>query len=215
MKLPCRPYLEQRDLWPAEGRHIMAHYDTESVVVYQAYRPSIGKYAVQHQRFGGDWSYNRMSWIKPNFLWMMYRCGWAQKPGQEVVLAIRMQRAGLDQILAHAVHSSFNRHVYADRDVWKQRVASSSVRLQWDPDHDPHGGKCQRRAIQLGLRGETLRKFADDWCISIEDISDFVRAQYRHVVAGTLEHLQIPVERIYPVCYPADPGHLGVSGAHP
>jgi len=27
-----------------------------------------------------------MSWIKPNFLWMMYRCGWGTKEGQQVTL---------------------------------------------------------------------------------------------------------------------------------
>jgi len=25
---------------------------------------------------------NRMTWIKPNFLWMMYRSGWASKKNQ-------------------------------------------------------------------------------------------------------------------------------------
>ncbi|MFT5999906.1 MAG: hypothetical protein ACI81P_002365 [Neolewinella sp.] len=37
-----------------------------------------------HQQLGGPaFSYQRMSWIKPNFLWMMYRCGWAKKQDQE------------------------------------------------------------------------------------------------------------------------------------
>jgi hypothetical protein len=75
-----RSYLEQSASWPAAGRHILARYDNDSVYVYQAYRASIAHYAVEHQRFGGDdFSYSRMSWIKPNFLWMMYRCGWASK----------------------------------------------------------------------------------------------------------------------------------------
>ena len=26
-------------------------------------------------RFGSRFSMNRMTWIKPSFLWMMYRCG--------------------------------------------------------------------------------------------------------------------------------------------
>jgi hypothetical protein len=81
----CR-YLEQTDHWPPSGRHVLAQYDAESIFVYQAYRPSIALYAVEHQSFGGpDFSYTRMSWIKPNFLWMMYRCGWAAKAGQERV----------------------------------------------------------------------------------------------------------------------------------
>jgi hypothetical protein len=38
------------------------------VVVYQAYRPEIGHFAAQHGYFGGSFSLDRMSWIKPNFL---------------------------------------------------------------------------------------------------------------------------------------------------
>ncbi len=199
MTIQCEPYLDQRARWPATGRHIMAHFDDDSIIVYQAYRPSIGNYAVANQRFGGDWSFGRMSWIKPNFLWMMYRCGWARKSGQEVVLAIKLKRTGFDEILKGAVHSSYKPEHYPDRETWKRRVAESSVRLQWDPDHDPYGDKLARRAIQLGLRGETLRRYALDWCISIEDVSGFVREQYLHVAGHQLQQLELPVERVYPV----------------
>src|SRR5436190_19769305 len=48
-----------------------------------------------------------MSWIKPNFLWMQYRSGWSSKPGQEVTLAIRLQRTAFDSMLAMAVHSTY------------------------------------------------------------------------------------------------------------
>ncbi len=190
----------------------MAHYDETSIIVYQAYRRSIGDYAVEHQRFGGDWSFSRMSWIKPNFLWMMYRCGWGEKSGQEVVLAIRLERRGFDAILAEAVHSSYDAGVYASRASWKERVASSDVRLQWDPDHDPKGDKVARRAIQLGLRGPILRDYATRYCLGIEDISGFVREQARHLRGGgRLEHLEVPVERVYPVEDPDVARHLGIT----
>ncbi|MGB1013754.1 MAG: DUF4291 domain-containing protein [Nannocystaceae bacterium] len=211
MKIARAPYLQQQPLWPTQGRHILAHYDAESVTVYQAYRPSIGNYAVEHQHFGGEWSYGRMSWIKPNFLWMMYRCGWGQKPGQEVVLAIRIARRGFDEILAQAVHSSFDPEVYASHAAWKQRVANSDVRLQWDPDHDPKGQKVPRRAIQLGLRGEVLKAFAQQWCIGIQDLSAWVREQHRHVVANRLTQLETPVERVYPVADRNVATHLGLA----
>jgi hypothetical protein len=191
-------YLEQRDAWPQEGRHILAQYDEESVIVYQAYRPSIGHHAVEHQRFGGEWSFSRMSWIKPNFLWMMYRCGWASKDGQDVVLAIRLRRAGFDHILGQAVHSGFVPERYESREEWQQRVGASEVRLQWDPDHDPHGGKLERRAIQLGLRGSVLERYAKEWTISIEDISEHCRTQAEHVRARRLDALMTPAERVYP-----------------
>ena len=37
-----------------------------------------------------------MSWIKPNFLWMMYRCGWAAKENQKSVLAISINKTDFD-----------------------------------------------------------------------------------------------------------------------
>ncbi|MCA9709566.1 MAG: DUF4291 domain-containing protein, partial [Myxococcales bacterium] len=165
---------EQQATWPSEGRHVLAQYDDRSIVVYQAYRPQIADYVVAHQRFGGPWSLERMTWIKPNFLWMMYRCGWGQKPGQEVVLAVRLRRAAFDELLAAAVHSSFVPEVYGDASRWRAAVRRSEVRLQWDPDHGPHGNKLERRAIQLGLRGSALARYAGPWILEIRDAGPVV-----------------------------------------
>ena len=77
------PWCDQSQRWPASGKVILAHFDETSVVVYQAFNARIAAWAVEHQRFGGpDWSPTRMTWIKTNFLWMMYRCGWATKVGR-------------------------------------------------------------------------------------------------------------------------------------
>jgi hypothetical protein len=154
-----------------------------------------------------------MSWIKPNFLWMMYRSGWGTKEGQEVVLAIWLTRGAFDTILEHAVHSSFVPDVYASREVWKKAVARSSVRLQWDPDHHPSGAKVARRAIQLGLRGDVLARYAREWAVHIEDVSDFVREQYEHVQAKAYEKLITPRETIYPVANPEIASRLGLAAA--
>src|SRR5215471_18514732 len=105
--LVLEPFRTQNARWPAAGRHVLAQYDGDSVVVYQAYRPAIGRFAAEHGYFGGPFSLDRMSWIKPNFLWMMYRCGWGTKEGQEVVLAVWLRRAAFDAILKEAVHSTF------------------------------------------------------------------------------------------------------------
>ncbi len=212
-RLVWERYEDQHRRWPTEGRHILAQYDETSVVVYQAYRASIGNYAVEHQQFGGEWSFDRMSWIKPNFLWMMYRCDWARSAGQEVVLAIRLDRRGFEQILAEAIHSSFVPEVYPSHAEWQQRMRRSRVRLQWDPDHDPFGHKCARRAIQLGLRGETLRRFGTKWIVSIEDISEAVREQHAHVRSHQLDRLETPSERVFPVEDPAIVSHLGLAEA--
>ncbi|MAS92005.1 MAG: hypothetical protein CMO55_02320 [Verrucomicrobiales bacterium] len=189
-------YLDQAGRWPKAGRHILAQYDDENIIVYQAYRPSIGRYAAKHQEFGGEFSYSRMSWIKPNFLWMMYRSGWGTKEGQEVILAVTIPRSLFDEILDEAVPSSYTPALYPDHDSWKNAIATSQVRLQWDPDHAPNGEPQERRAIQLGLRGEMLRRFAKDQVVQIEDISDFVAEQRPHS-AGDLKRLVTPKEEVY------------------
>ena len=66
MNLLTEPYVAQAARWPKQGRHILAQFDDESVIVYQAYRPAIGHFATQHGFFGGEFSLSRMSWIKPN-----------------------------------------------------------------------------------------------------------------------------------------------------
>lgn len=66
------------------GRCLLAQYTDREVIVYQAYRAELGTFAAEHDYFGGGFSFERTSWIKPNFTWMMHRCGWARKYNQEV-----------------------------------------------------------------------------------------------------------------------------------
>jgi hypothetical protein len=156
-----------------------------------------------------------MSCIKPNFLWMMYRCGWATKEGQEVVLAIRLRRDGFETILRQAVHSTFSASGGSDLEEWQRQVKESDVRLQWDPDHDPHAAPQARRAIQLGLRGEALRAFCDDWTISIENVTEFVHEQRKVLNEEGIEAVFTPREEIYPVDDPSFRGRLGMEPHSP
>lgn len=211
MKLVTERYADQQTRWPHTGRHILAQYDADSVVVYQAYRPDIGLFAAQHGYFGGAFSLTRMSWVKPNFLWMMYRCGWGTKEQQEVTLAIRLRRQAFDDVLSQAVHSAYVPAVYDSEAAWQAAVARSNVRLQWDPDHHPSGAKLERRAIQLGLRGDALARYAKEWIVSIEDISAFVREQYQRLQAYEIDDLLLPREAVYPVSDAAVAVRLGIS----
>ena len=197
MKLKTEPYLQQKARWPEKGKVILAQYDPESIVVYQAYRPAIGDFAAQNGYFGGEFKLSRMTWIKPNFLWMMYRSGWGTKQGQEVILAIHLKRSAFDSIVTQAVHSKYIPEIYDSQEAWHQALKSSKVRLQWDPDRSPVGGRLERRAIQLGLRGEAIVKYAREWIVSIEDISEFVREQRQHALSQNYEALLIPSEYVY------------------
>jgi hypothetical protein len=75
-------------------KSIRAVFDDETITVYQAYRKEIAIPAVKNQKFVPPFKMERMTWIKPSFLWMMYSSGWATKEGQEHVLAIKITREG-------------------------------------------------------------------------------------------------------------------------
>ncbi len=198
MNLETEKYIKQKTIWPQEGKCVLAQYDDNSIIVYQAYRPSIGNAAVKNQSFGdGGFSFTRMSWIKTNFLWMMYRSGWGTKDGQEVTLAIRLKRRFFDEILLNAFSSSNKNKL--PKDEWDKIISGSDVRLQWDPDHAPNGDKEERRAVQLGLRNSFLKPFKGDGILEITDISEFVNEQRKILGKGLLEELITPKERVYPV----------------
>jgi len=195
MKLKLKKYKEQLQDWPQKGYHIMAQYNDEKIIVYQSYKRNIGEFAVKNQYFGGEFSLERMTWIKPNFLWMMYRNGWGTKEGQECVLAIHLKMSAFKRYLENAVYSSYNDRLEISREEWQNQIKESSVRLQWDPDHDPFGGKLERRAIQIGLRNEFTHSFAKEDIILIENISDFVNEQHQFVLNDDLENLILPEEK--------------------
>ncbi len=206
--LSIEPYLAARDRWPAAGRHILATYDAERVVVYQAFRAPIADEAVRLGRFGASFALGRMSWIKPNFLWMMFRSGWATKESQERILAVALRREFFDRVLRSAVASSYDRHRFASREDWTDAVQRSDVRLQWDPDHDPSGTPIERRALQLGLRGPVLAEYAGPAILALEDITELVHEARPHASAPYTE-LRVPAESVY---VPDDPSAIAALG---
>ena len=209
--LPTAPYVDQTKRWPQSGQQILAHFDDDTIIVYQAYCPEIGKFAVEKGYFGGEFKYSRMSWIKPNFLWMMYRSQWGQAEGQEVVLAICLRRRFFDSLLVQSVPSSFDARTFASREDWATAVARSDVRLQWDPDHLPTGENCDRRAIQLGLRGAALEAYGKREIVQIIDMSGFVAEQRANICGWQTGKLMTPSERVY---IPADP-NVPKTGSRP
>ncbi len=215
MTLQTELYTSLAPAWPKSGRHILASFDHETIVVYQAYRPEIADFAVRHGRFGGEFSFSRMSWIKPNFLWMMFRSGWGTKPDQERTLALRIRRSFFDGLLAGAVPSTWDPRGESSQEDWQKAVARSDVRLQWDPDHHPTGAPVDRRAIQLGLRHETLRKFGHEELLEVIDLSDFVAEQRRFANSPGCSGLRVPVEAVYQPADPVIARRLGLDGTPP
>ncbi len=62
------------------GGLIRAVYDDKTIRVYQAYGDDIADAALAHGTFvAPPFKMGRMTWIKPSFLWMMYRAAGATK----------------------------------------------------------------------------------------------------------------------------------------
>jgi hypothetical protein len=139
-----------------------------------------------------------MTWIKPSFLWMMYRSGWATKPGQEHVLAIELRRDGFEWALWHSSLSHFDQRVHADRGAWEQ-TRHRPVRLQWDPERDLHLRQLPYRSLQAGLSGEAVRAYLDEWIVDIVDLTRRAHSIRDLVAAGQDEraHELLPVETTY------------------
>jgi hypothetical protein len=168
-----------------EHREIRADYDDQSIVVYQAYSPAIAVPAVAAQRLVPPFKMERMTWIKPSFLWMMYRCGYARKEGQEHVLAVRITREGFDWAVAHAVESNIS--------------GKPSVRVQWDPERGLNHEALAHRSIQIGLTREASDRYVNEWTVSITDVTPLARQIHEKVRARDMDGARalLPVERPY------------------
>ncbi|MEU3827861.1 DUF4291 domain-containing protein [Streptomyces sp. NPDC029080] len=180
---------------------IRARYTDTTVTVYQAYRPGIGRPAARTGRFPSAWKRDRMTWIKPSFLWMMYRCGWGAKEGQETVLAVDITREGFEWALRHACLSHYVPALHPDQAAWKRELARSPARVQWDPERDLHLAALPYRSLQLGLAGEAAARYADEWITGIEDVTPLATEIHALVRAGETERASglLPEERPYPV----------------
>ncbi|MFK8847503.1 DUF4291 domain-containing protein [Streptomyces sp. Ac-502] len=184
---------------PEPLRRIRAVHTDTTITVYQAYSPALGLPAARDGRFPPAWKRERMTWIKPSFLWMMYRCGWATKPDQERVLAIELDRTGFDWALRHACLSHYDPAVHPDRNAWKQQLHASPARIQWDPERDLRLQPLPHRSLQLGLSGEASRRYADEWTVAIRDVTPLAHEIHALVTRGDLTTAAglLPEERPY------------------
>ncbi|MEU9981716.1 DUF4291 domain-containing protein [Streptomyces sp. NPDC050856] len=183
---------------------VRAVFTDETITVYQAYASRIADPALTAGTFVDPFKRSRMTWIKPSFLWMMYRCGWATKPDQERVLAIDITRAGFEWALAHACLSHFDRTRFATEAEWRAALKSSPVRVQWDPERDLGLNPLPHRAIQIGLSGEAVDRYVDDWITAVRDVTPLAHEVRAAVAAGdpSAARSLLPPERVYPLPAP-------------
>lgn len=182
-------------------RQIRALHTDTTITVYQAYSPVIAEPALAAGRFVPPFKRDRMTWIKPSFLWMAYRSGWASKSGQERVLAIEITRDGFEWALRHACLSHFEPGVDPDHDTWAAAVRTSSVRIQWDPERDVTLAPLPHRSVQIGLSGDAVDHYVEEWTVAITDATELVRRIGSLASAGEYESARqaLPRETPYPL----------------
>ncbi|GAA1029284.1 DUF4291 domain-containing protein [Virgisporangium ochraceum] len=182
-------------------RQVRALFTTSTVTVYQAYAPGIALPAVAAGRFVPPFKRDRMTWIKPSFRWMMYRCGWGTKPGQEHVLAVEMTRDGFEWALENACLSHYVRDLYPDQRAWQERLRVSPVRVQWDPERSIRLAPLPHRSLQMGLSGVAAQRYVDEWIVGITDVTGLAHRVHDLVRQGRDDEATaaLPPESAYPL----------------
>ncbi len=152
-------------------RQIRAVYNDKTIRVYQAYNDAIADSALTHGTFvSPPFKIERMTWIKPSFLWMMYRSGWGLKDErQSRILAIDITWEGFEWALAHSCPS--HRDSVISNEAWDVVKDNSPVRIQWDPERNLLLQPLKHRTIQIGLSKEAIKLYVNEWIIRINDIT--------------------------------------------
>ena len=185
---------------------LSAEYDDEGVWFYQAYNDCIADWAVNHGTLGGPlFNPTRMTWIKPSFAWMLYRCGYTAKHGQERVLKLKVPHSEVASLLEACACTHGG--------------GGSKGRIQWDPARDLYSSEgksteprklLRERAIQIGLSRELSERFARS-ILAVVDVSALARrvgdAHQSKDVRDAMEVIraELPTERPYvPRCLPSE-----------
>jgi hypothetical protein len=80
--------------------------------------------------------------------------------------------------------SHFDRDLYPDRDTWARKLKASHVRVQWDPERSLQLTPLPHRSIQIGLSGEAVDRYMDEWIVGISDVTGTARAIKNHLRDG-------------------------------
>lgn len=185
----------------ADYFEIRADYNQHTITVYQAYNDAIADVAVRDGRFGAPFSFNRMTWIKPSFMWMMERSNWGLKKDQQRILAIRIKRTFFDTLLEQAVLTTPEAHVYPHAGIWETLFAQANVYVQWDPERSINGKKLEHRSLQLGISRNLISQFNEDAIVAIDDLTPLVRKCHNLLINGKTTQAKsfLQPEKIYPV----------------
>lgn len=182
-------------------QEIRAEFDSKTITVYQAYNKNIALPAIKNQKFEKPFSFNRMTWIKPSFLWLMERSNWGSKSNQEYILGINIKREGWEKVLSLGILTDPDKEVYRSGYEWEKQFREAKVHIQWDPERTLKGGKLQERTIQVGISRFLIEEYNNDWINEIVDLTPLVKKMSLLRKAGKHKEVKrfLPKERVYPL----------------
>lgn len=199
---------------PIPYRQIRAVYDATTIRVFQAYSNAVADSALAHGTFvSPPFKMNRTTWIKPSFLWMMYRAGWGLKDARQTrILAIDIARDGFEWALAHSCLSHADPSM--SKEEWERLKNGAAVRIQWDPERDLFLQPLEHRAIQIGFTKEAAALYVKRWIRRITDVSELAHTVHALANQNKLDEARaiLPVERPYPLS-PALAIRIGIVDA--
>lgn len=178
---------------------IRANYTEKHIAVYSAFSSSIADIALENQKLLPPFSYKRMTWIKPSYLWMMYRSDWGGRAGMERILCIWIERSKWESALKEAILTTPENHVYSDAKKWRKLLEKARIRVQWDPERDIKNRRLDYKSIQVGITSSLSEEYAKRWIFKIEDMTEQTRKISSLVFQRKYEEakLLLPEERKY------------------
>ena len=156
-------------------RQVRAQFRADTITVYQAYSAADRRAGGGRRPFRGSVQTSRMTWIKPVFLWMMYRCGWGRNPARRRVLGVEITRdrlrVGADARLSEPLRPS---PTHPDR----ARGAGSSPPVPCESSGTPtrslHLQPLRHRSLQVGLSATAVDRYVDEWIVNVADLTPSV-----------------------------------------
>lgn len=183
----------------SKKQEIRANYDNKTIMVYQAYGKAIALPAIENNRFDAPFSFNRMTWIKPSYLWLMERSNWGTKSNQDHILGIRLKRECWERALSFGVLTDPDKTIYVNGQEWEKQFKKAKVHIQWDPERSIRGAKLQERSIQVGISRFLIEEYNNEWIEEIVDLTGLTKKIYQLRKLGKYKEAKrlLPSERIY------------------
>lgn len=178
---------------------IYANYDEAGVYMYQAFKPATVKIAAELGTFGKGFGFDRLTWIKPSFAWLLRRSKYGTKNRMKGIAKIKIAHSAFLEILEQSIETHWNQKLYSNEDNWQKAINNSDVIHQWDPERDLVGKRLNRQSIQIGIRGEVIKKYVSDYILGVEDISELAHEIGRLKKSGANTFPSLEEEKVYEI----------------